>query len=76
MLNYSFHLKPKVYNKISLFIKNSVQKKNDNKKKFQVIQLLHRISEVNHVYDDLSCPNSFYGGFITSKSWIRGEETK
>ena len=30
------------------------RKKNDNKKKFQVIQHLHGISEVNHVYDDLS----------------------
>ena len=62
--------------KNSLFIKNIVYEKNDNKKKSQVIQHLLRISEVNHVYDDLSRPNPFYGGFITSKSQIRGEETK
>ena len=63
-------------NKISLFIKKLCIEKNDNTKKSQVIQILLRISEVNHVYDDLSRPNSFYVGFITSKSWIRGGETK
>ena len=51
--------------RISLFIKNIVQKKNDNKKKSQVIQ---------HVYDDLSRPNSFYGRLL--KSQYRGGETK
>ena len=40
-------------------------RKNDNKKKFQVIQHLHGISEVNHVHDDLSHPNSLWG--ITQK---------
>ena len=28
-----------------------------------MIQHLHGISEVNHVHDDLSHPNSFYGGY-------------
>ena len=37
--------------------------KNGNKKKFQVIQHLHGIGEVNHVHDDLSHPNSFYGDY-------------
>ena len=39
-----------------------------------MIQLLLRISEVKHVYDDLSCPNSFYGGLL--ESYYRGGETK
>ena len=41
-----------MYNKILL-------EKNDNKKKSQVIQHLHGISEVNHVHDDSSHPNYF-----------------
>ena len=36
--------------KISLFIENIVYEKNDNKKKSQVIQHLHGISEINHVH--------------------------
>ena len=40
--------------------------KTDNKKKFEVIQHLYGISEVNHVHDDLSRPNSFYGGLLKS----------
>ena len=45
--------------------------KNDNKKKFQVIQHLHGISEVNHVHDDLLRPNSFYGGLLKSLYRVR-----
>ena len=41
-----------MYNKILL-------EKNDNKKKSQVIQHLHGISEVNHLHDDLSRPIFF-----------------
>ena len=39
-----------------------------------MIQHLHGISEVNHLHDDLSCPNSFYGGLL--ESYYRGGETK
>ena len=42
------------------------RKKWQFKKKSQVIQHLHGISEVNHVHDDLSHPNSFYGGLLKS----------
>ena len=38
-----------------------------------MIQLLLRISEVNHVYDDLSRPNIFYGGEET-KIKVENEE--
>ena len=39
-----------------------------------MIQHLHGISKVNHVHDDLSHPNSFYGGLL--KSQYRGGETR
>ena len=42
------------------------RKKNDDKKKYQVIQHLYEISEVNYVHDDLSHANSFYGGLLNS----------
>ena len=41
-------------------------RKNDNENKFQVIQHLHGISDVNHVHNDLSHPNSFYVGLLKS----------
>ena len=48
--------------------------KNDNKKKYQVIQHLYGISEVNNVHNDLSRRNSFYGRLL--KSQYRGGEAK
>ena len=53
-----------------------------------MIQHLHEIIELNHVHDDLSSPNSFYGGLLHHlsspnyfywgllESYYRGEETK
>ena len=50
--------------KISFLLKTLSRKKNDNKKKSQVIQYLNGIGEVNHVHDNLSHPNSFYGDYL------------
>ena len=47
-------------------------KKNDNKKKSQVIQHLHGISEVNHVH--MITSKFFLWGLL--KSQYRGGETK
>ena len=44
---------------IHYLLKAFYRKKNDNKKKSQVIQHLHGISEVNHLHDYLSRPIIF-----------------
>ena len=50
--------------KFCYLLETLYRKKNDNKKKSQVIQHLHEISEVNYVHDDLLRPNSFYIGLL------------
>ena len=50
------------------------RKKNDNKKKYQVIQHLYGISEVNNVHNDLSRLNSFL--FMGDFSRVSIEEEK
>ena len=52
--------------KFHYLLKVLYRKKWQFKKKSQVIQHLYGISEVNHVHDDLSSSNSFYGGLLKS----------
>jgi len=57
---------------MGIFIKNNVYEKNDNKKKSQVIQHLHGISEVNHVH----MITSIFLLWGLLKSYYIGGETK